>query len=242
MNSRIRIALAGAACLAGCAITLADTTANPSLSADSQITSPAPSQGYVWMGGQWNSENGQWKWVAAHWDLPPSRSATWVAGHWISSSGSWVWVNGAWNVGEASQAQAGPPQPPGQYSQTAGQGQPMPSTPAPYVDGQFQGQSGPGGVDRVIDQPPSTVDYGPADYSVDAYPGYYAYPGYGWAGDPWFWGGYPLGFVGFGFGRGFYGHGFYGHGFRGRGFGRAGFGGHVSGANFGGGHFGGHGR
>jgi hypothetical protein len=186
------------------------------------------------MSGHWNSEGGQWKWVAAHWDLPPSRSAIWVGGHWVSSAGSWVWVNGAWNVSDPQQAQAGPPQPPGQYPQA---GVPSPSTPAPYVDGQFQGQYAPGGVARAIDQAPSSTDYGPLDDASASYPAYaypgYAYPAYGWAGDPWFWG-FPGVALGFGFGPGFHGgyfrggRGYFGHGgFAGHGFGGRGFGGHF---------------
>jgi hypothetical protein len=174
--------------------------------ADTQVIGPAPSQAYVWMSGHWNSEGGQWKWMAAHWELPPSRSATWIAGHWISSGGNWVWVNGAWNIADEQQAQAGPPQPPGQDA-AAAQGVPMPSTPAPLVAGQY----GPGGVStRAIDQPAVTTDYGPIDYSTGYYPAYgypgYAYPGYAWAGDP-----YYLGFPGIAFGLG-WGPGFVGWG------------------------------
>ena len=161
----------------------------------------------------------------------------WVGGHWVSSAGNWVWVNGAWNVSDAPQAQAGPPQPPGQYAQGAPQeGVPMPSSPAPYVDGQYQGQYGPGGVARGVDQPASTTDYGPMDDSAAVYPGYgypgYVYPAYGWAGDPWFWG-FPGVALVFGFGPGFHGwggrgfargaRGFFGHG----GMGAHGFGGHF---------------
>jgi hypothetical protein len=246
MNSRIRIVLAGAACLVGTAMGFAQNAP----AADNQVPGAAPSQGYVWMSGHWNSEGGQWKWIAAHWDLPPSRSATWVSGHWISSNGSWVWVNGAWNVNDAQQPQGGPPQPPGQYSQGAAQGGvPTPASPAPYVDGQYQSQYGPNGVVRAIDQPASTTDYGTVDYSPAYYPGYaysdYGYPGYGWDGDWGYWG-FPGVALGFGFGPGYYGwggrgwgygHGGYGHG----GYAHGGFAGHAGGGvrgGLGGGHFG----
>lgn len=231
MNSKIRIALAGAACLVASAIGFAQSPG-----ADAQVPGAAPAQGYVWMSGHWNSDNGQWKWVAAHWELPPSRSAAWVSGHWVSSNGNWVWVNGAWNVSDAQQAQAGPPQPPGQYAQ----GVPSPSSPAPYVDGQYQAQYGPGSVVRAGDET-TTTDYGPVDYSTAYSPDYgypgYVYPAFGWAGDPWFWG-FPGVALGFGFGPGFHGgyyrggRGFYGHGggvahggFAGGA--RGGFGGHL---------------
>jgi hypothetical protein len=191
------------------------------------------------MSGHWNSEGGQWKWAAAHWELPPSRSATWVGGHWISSAGNWVYVNGAWNISDAAQVQSGPPQPPGQMA-PAGQAMAMPTSPAPYVDGQFQGQYGPNGVVRAIDQGSATTDYGPADYnsadySAYGYPGY-AYPDYAWAGYPYYWG-YPGVALGFGFGPGFIGFGRGGFG-RG-GFGRSGFG-HGGFAHGGSGHFGHH--
>jgi hypothetical protein len=215
----------------GCGVSFAQSASEaPPVSptaVESHVPGAPPSQGYVWMSGHWNSEGGQWKWIAAHWDLPPSRSAMWVGGHWVSSSGNWVWVNGAWNVTDAQQAQAGPPVPPGQYPQA---GVPTPSTPGPYVNGQFQGQYATGGIVRAPDQSPVDTDYGTVDYST-AYPAYgypgYAYPAYGWVGDPWFWG-FPGVALGFGFGPGFHGGGFFrgGHGFVGRGgFAARGFGG-----------------
>jgi hypothetical protein len=223
MNTKIRVALAAAACAAACAIGFGQTPG-----VDSQIPGPAPAQGYVWMSGHWVSEGGQWKWVAAHWDLPPSQSATWVGGHWVSPAGKWVWVNGAWNVSDAPMAQAGPPQPPGTYPQ----GVPAPATPAPYVDGQYEGQYGPGAVARAIDQPPVTTDYGPVDASAPGYPVYdypgYAYPDYGWVGDPWFWG-FPGVALGFGFGPGFHG-GYYRGGYNHGGYYRGG-GGYYRGAH-----------
>lgn len=234
MNSRIRIALAAAACLLSCAVGFAQAPA-----ADSQMPGAAPGQGYVWMSGHWNSENGQWRWVAAHWELPPSRSATWIGGHWVASAGNWVWVNGAWNVSDAQQAQAGPPQPPGRNSQgDAQQGVASPSTPAPYVDGQFQAQYATGGVVRAGDEPETVTDYATVDYGAAYYPSY-VYPAYGWAGDPWFWG-FPGVALGFGFGPGFHGGGGYFHGGRGFYGHGGGYGGHSvgSGGHAGGAHFG----
>jgi hypothetical protein len=232
MNSKIRIALAGAACVLGSAMMFAQSPGGAAPAADNPMPGAAPAQGYVWMSGHWDSENGQWKWVAAHWEQPPSRSAVWVAGHWVPSGSGWAWVNGAWNVSDAPQGQSGPPQPPGQGVAT-------PSSPAPYVDGQYQGQYGPGGVVRSADQAPVVqADYGTVDYSASyypyAYPGY-VYPSYGWVGDPWYWG-YPGVALGFGFG-GIYGGWGHGYGFGGRGYGGRGFGGH---GGYGGHGFGGH--
>jgi hypothetical protein len=194
-------------------------------SAANQVPGPAPTQASVWMAGHWNSEGGQWKWVAAHWEVPPSPSATWVEGHWVPSGASWVWANGAWNVGQVAQSPTNPPQPPGQpgadgtVSVAPGaQGMPVPSTPAPYVTNQY-----PGGQATVV------TDYGPDYYASDDY-----YPGYYWNGNAWLLGGYP-GFYGFGFGLGpvfygGYGRGGYGH------FGHGGFGHGASGHFGGGGH------
>lgn len=245
MNSKIQKALAGAACVMGFAIAPAvpvGAVPEGPPAATGAVAGPAPSPAYVWMSGHWNMESGQWKWVSAHWELPPSRSAIWVGGHWVSQGGSWIWVNGAWNVADMPQAEAGPPQPPGQPA-TQGQVVPAPSTPAPYLDGQY----GPGGVDRAIDQPPVTTDYGPS-YDV-------AYPGYSWTYDPWYWGGYPWTYLGWGpgfygwWGGGAYGHwghsgpsgrgghaGHYGRGGGNVGRGAGGFTAHGSGGTFGGGH------
>ena len=230
MKANTRILLASAACLIGGNLVLAQET--PSAPPAAPLGA-APGQSYVMMAGHWDSDAGQWKWVAAHWEQPPSTSAVWVAGHWISQSGKWVWVNGAWNVGNAQETQAGPPQPPSLASgavamedQQAGDAAPAPTSAAPYVDGQY----GPGGVTRTIDQGDVVTDYGPA--------GYY-YPDYGWAGDPWYWGG---GFVSVGFGPRFYGGGYYHGGYRRDGYYRGGYarGGVRAGAgaagHFGGGH------
>jgi WXXGXW repeat (2 copies) len=199
MNAKIRIFLSGAACVAAFAVAqsaFADT-------AVSSASSAAPAPGYVLMGGHWNSEGGQWKWAAAHWELPPSSSATWISGHWVPDAGKWTWVNGAWNISDGQQTQSGPPQPPQQPgalqdSQADLAYGPSPSTAAPYVDG----QSGPSGVSRVIDQGEVVTDYGPVDY-------YPSYASYAWDGYPWAWGG-P--FIGFGFGGRFGGYGHYGYG------------------------------
>jgi hypothetical protein len=235
-QSQLLMALAAGLLGAATAAVAADQVGTPD-----QVGSAAPSQAYVMMAGHWDSVNGQWKWVAPHWELPPARDAVYVAGHWAAENGKWVWVNGAWNVGQTPAAQAGPPQPPGADGQVAGAGSgvAMPSTPPPYVNG----QDGPGGVDRSYDPGVvSTTDYGPIDYSA-TYPYYYDYPAY-WAGDPWFWGGGFIGlgyygggywrggrWYGGGYGRGGYAHGGYGHGAYGR------AGGHAGAAVHGGGGF-----
>jgi hypothetical protein len=218
MNSTTRFLLAGAACALGSAFAT-PSFADVTLVGDTQVQGAAPSASHVWMAGHWDSEGGQWKWVAAHWDLPPSQSATWVAGHWISESGKWVWINGAWNIGESAQAQAGPPQPPGQAGPDGVLATPAPYTPAPspYVNG----EDGPGGVSRTVADGSVVTDYGPA-YAT--YPDYgYGY-GYGYGGYPWLWDG---AIIGFGFGPRFYG-GHYGYG---------GNRGHFNNGHAGGGHF-----
>jgi hypothetical protein len=220
MKTTPRILLALAACAAAVVMARAADPGTPEAAA-----SPAPTQASVWMVGHWNSEAGQWKWVAGHWENPPSPSAAWAEGHWVPSNGGWTWVNGTWNVGRSEQASS-PPMPPSPGEQanppSGSQAVPMVSSPAPYVSGQYV----PNG------QVPVVTDYGPIDYSADGY-----YPGYYYGGSPWFWGGYP-GYYGFGLGIGpvFFGGRGFGHG----GFGRGGFVGH-GGGHFGGGHFGGHG-
>lgn len=223
MNSTSRLLIATVACALGCAF------ATPA-SAQAQFNAPAPAAGYVMMAGHWNQVNGQWQWVAAHWELPPSPGAAYVAGHWVSQAGNWVWVNGAWNVGDPGQAQSAPPTPPNQGALVSGSSL-APATPAPYVDGQ----------DVPDGQAVVTTDYGPLDYAA-GYPAY-DYPYY-W-GSPWF---YGVGFAGYYGGRGWYGHGgYYGRGgYAHGGYARAGYahgapgrGGYAGHAGFAAGHAGG---
>jgi hypothetical protein len=227
MNTKIRVILSGAACIAAgalaCSVPTIASAADPNVAVENQTQGPAPSQGHVWMAGHWNSENGQWKWVAGHWELPPSRSAVWVPGHWIQGGSGWVWVNGAWNVAEAPQSSEAPPQPPGVNGQP---GVPTPSSPAPNVAGQYQ--YAPGGQPTDAYQAPADSYY----YSPD-----YAYPGYYWDGSAWAWGFWPgfalgLGWWGPGWGGGYY-HGGYHGGYHHAG----GFAGHVGAGHSGGGHF-----
>src|SRR5450631_550926 len=227
MNTRTRVSLAGAAGVLGLVIALAAPGSalaeNPPATAEGQYSAP-PSPAYVWMSGHWNSDNGRWAWVAAHWELPPSRSATWVTGHWVPQAGSWVWANGAWNLSEPPQSQEAPPQPPAQGSSPEAQSVPMPSTPPPLIGGAY----GPDGVVRAIDLPPTTADYGPIEYAAPG-PGYNYWAGdpY-WAGDSFLWG-YPGPYFGLGWGPAFY-EGYYGRGFRGGGR-EHGHGGHPPGAH-----------
>jgi len=192
--------------------------------AGSQEAAPAPSSAYVWMSGRWNMEAGQWKWLAAHWELPPTRSAVWIGGHWAPGNGAWVWVNGAWNVADAPQSQAAPPLPPGASI-------PVPSTPPPPLGASFYDNG-------VAQGAPATTDYGPINYAV-ADPGYYGAADPYWDAYPWMWG-YPGGYFGFGFGPAYFG---YGRGYRGYPYG-GGYGrwhGATAGrAGAGGGHFSGH--
>jgi hypothetical protein len=244
MNTHIRTILSGAAFLSAVALACSATsTASaaqaPFAAVDNPMIGPPPSPAFVWMSGHWNSEGGQWKWAAGHWDLPPNRSAVWVAGHWIQGTAGWVWVNGAWNVSEAPQSPEAPPQPPGQSPAEANvyqapaqgaQAVPMPSSPAPNVAGQYA----PGGQEQALYQPPTVTYYPPADYGT-------TYPGYYWTGDAWAWGLYPalaLGLGWWGPGYGGWGHG-WGHGGWGyaRGHGswhHAGFAGHAGAAHIGG--------
>lgn len=60
-----------------------------------EVVTIAPARDYVWIPGYW-TWNGQWAWVAGHWEARPHPRAVWVTGHWSPRRQGYVWVPGYW--------------------------------------------------------------------------------------------------------------------------------------------------
>ena len=54
-----------------------------------------PRAGYVWIGGNYDWQNGQYAWIAGHWERAKPRQ-NWVGGQWALEGNHYVWVQGRW--------------------------------------------------------------------------------------------------------------------------------------------------
>src|SRR5436190_4530300 len=61
-----------------------------------EVIGVAPSTAHIWVRGYWVHRNGQYVWIAGHWELRPRPGAIWVPGHWDSTSRGWVLTPGHW--------------------------------------------------------------------------------------------------------------------------------------------------
>jgi len=59
--------------------------------------SDRPSPNHVWVGTEWNWNNGAYVEVPGHWDLPPHGHKLWIAGRWSRNSRGSYWVPGHWS-------------------------------------------------------------------------------------------------------------------------------------------------
>jgi hypothetical protein len=143
----------------------------------SDVVTPAPGPGYVWIAGHWNNVSQRWVWVSGHWEMPPSPSAIWVAGHWVQGSSGWVWVDAAWTVG-AAEPQS-PPVAPG--ASVNGASEPPPSPPAAAA---VASPSAP--PPEIADG--TIVDYDPPAPVAEFVPAA-PYPDYVWMAGFWGWSG-----------------------------------------------------
>ena len=57
---------------------------------------PAPSHGYIWIGGFHRWDGGHYVWVPGRWERPPRAHAHWEAHRWVKRNGGWVFVEGHW--------------------------------------------------------------------------------------------------------------------------------------------------
>lgn len=155
--------------------------------ATSEVITPAPGPGYVWISGHWSNRNQQWVWLAGRWELPPSTSAVWTDGHWVQGSSGWVWVDAGWTVSTPPTPPAAPPAPPQPPSAgVPAPGSPAPAVSAPAVSATTIPAQGPEMADGTVvytDPPAPIVEYAP----VNPYPGYVWIDGFwGWNGG-WYW-------------------------------------------------------
>lgn len=51
--------------------------------------------GYVWVHGNWDRDNGRWRWRNGYYERERS-GYVWTDGRWSRSGRNWVWVNGTW--------------------------------------------------------------------------------------------------------------------------------------------------
>ncbi|MGH7264560.1 MAG: YXWGXW repeat-containing protein [Candidatus Rokuibacteriota bacterium] len=85
--------------LAGCATGPVFTTSTPPPmpQAPSEVMTPQPGPGYVWVPGHytWRNQDRTYVWVPGHWTIPPG-GHVWVPGHWETRPSGTVWVEGHW--------------------------------------------------------------------------------------------------------------------------------------------------
>jgi hypothetical protein len=62
------------------------------------IAGPRPSNTHIWIPGEWQREDGDWKWQLGGWRRPPFRNAGWMSGHWRFEGDKWHWTAGHWVV------------------------------------------------------------------------------------------------------------------------------------------------
>ncbi len=61
------------------------------------VKSPQPSPEYIWVGDEWEPNDGTYKYTGGYWVSPPNKGYVWVPGHWKNNKrhGSF-WVPGKW--------------------------------------------------------------------------------------------------------------------------------------------------
>lgn len=61
-----------------------------------ELMGVAPGPGYVWAGGYWRWDGGDYGWVPGHWVLAERGHERWVPGRWRHARGGWYYVEGYW--------------------------------------------------------------------------------------------------------------------------------------------------
>jgi hypothetical protein len=55
-----------------------------------------PSQGYVWVDGEYIWRNGRYEYAKGYWIAPRGNQHNYVKGYWAHRRGGYVWVPGHW--------------------------------------------------------------------------------------------------------------------------------------------------
>jgi WXXGXW repeat (2 copies) len=63
-----------------------------------QIENAGSRNGYVWIGGFYQWQNGQYAWVPGHWERERA-NMVWQAGRWELHGNTYTWVEGQWVTG-----------------------------------------------------------------------------------------------------------------------------------------------
>lgn len=64
--------------------------ANPPPAAKPEKKPAAPANNYVWRPGHWAPAEGEWRWVAGEWALPPTPVSVWIEGKYDEKEQRWT--------------------------------------------------------------------------------------------------------------------------------------------------------
>ena len=60
--------------------------------------SPRPGPDYIWVGGFWHSDGGQWIWVPGRWEPPVAPQAYWIPPRYVRSERGYIYEPGHWST------------------------------------------------------------------------------------------------------------------------------------------------
>jgi hypothetical protein len=63
------------------------------------VRPPQPSRAHVWIGEDWESHEGTYRYSGGHWATPPHRGYTRRSGYWKQTRHGQIWVQGSWRRG-----------------------------------------------------------------------------------------------------------------------------------------------
>jgi hypothetical protein len=60
------------------------------------VRPPQPTHAHIWIGEDWESNGGSYKYSGGYWEAPPQRGYYRTAGHWQHTPRGHVWIKGNW--------------------------------------------------------------------------------------------------------------------------------------------------